>query len=508
MPVNMITALWQMAEKRKDYVVLSDMLKFDYLPEYCLKQARNIKDSAVRCAYLLRPETTNRKELLDLENRSSVFAAVAELGSTDTQVRDAILKRMREKPTKVLANGVLNSGLADTECIIEALRTLGACNDGLAGLRVSDLRGLKTALTSCAENFTNLVTCLVETRGTHMLSTFDVEDVSDAHIYLPGLVAWFSYETAECSKGTGIYTDDQRRWRWCSPLLDVVSTLHEIIALQESPDEDVLRDVRVILEKYWYTLATELALHSSLLKLAKSARYEPNYARVLKGVAKEAKSAKGARLETIIRDVTKNKVDVISARTMDIIVGILSNEDFYELNLSVVDSVLALTSPVMVNCAVAQSGSKKVLEKLWLYCDSREFHDSVWDILQLTESDKVSMLNALTDLSKDGWKEYAVKPFAPRGAIPRRAHSKLESLLSTNPSLEFYKQMPWETVCTLHILVRRYDGDSSETPHFAQIELLLNEHLADTLANWEAFADLSRDWTGLFGDLLQASTLL
>lgn len=77
MPVNMITALWQMAEKRKDYVVLSDMLKFDYLPEYCLKQARNIKDFAVRCAYLLRPETTNRKELLNLENRSSVFAAIS-----------------------------------------------------------------------------------------------------------------------------------------------------------------------------------------------------------------------------------------------------------------------------------------------------------------------------------------------------------------------------------------------------------------------------------------------
>jgi hypothetical protein len=187
---------------------------------------------------------------------------------------------------------------------------------------------------------------------------------------------------------------------------------------------------------------------------------------------------------------------------------VLSNEAFYELDLSVVDSVLALASPVMVNCAVAQSGSKKVLEKLWLYCDSREFHDSVWSILQLTESDKVGMLNALTALSTNGWKEYTVKPFAPRGTIPRRAHSKLESLLSTSPSLEFYKQMPWETVCALHILVRRYDGDSRETPHFAQIELLLNEHLAGTLANWEAFADLSRDWTGLFGDLLQASTLL
>ena len=520
MPVNMITALWQMAEKRKDYVVLSDMLKFDYLPEYCLKQARNIKDSAVRCAYLLRPETTNRRELLNLENRSSVFAAVAELGSTDTQVRDAILKRMREKPTKVLANGVLNSGLADTECIIEALRTLAKHEDGISSVNLGyrsnfdSERGIDKAIVRSSEDFTKLTDCFIETGATILFQGISMRTVAkeNQREYTPALVKWFEHELTACVNKVKLESNQYSYYRHHSTFNTVVSLLLSALKPDKAPDEILVKHVCGILEKHWIQLLILLPEFSELEELAHIVNYKPSYKlEPLTGMAKEACTAKGTRLDKIVHKLTALLNDDADPREYhNLMVATLSNNALYSLEHSKIETILDSASPVAMRCAVALNGSIDVLKNLWLTVDN-DLASGIWNVIPLSETDKLNMLTSLLNAAPKIRKQTVRNYY---GYNSRSTDTKITELLETMPSREFFKNIPWETIRDMTLNSRsvgykdRTDHDEVDTNNFTHISGLMDEVLGDDQALWESYYNLSQNWTGSFGDLLEAVKLL
>ena len=228
-------------------------------------------------------------------------------------------------------------------------------------------------------------------------------------------------------------------------------------------------------------------------------------------MAKEACTAKGARLGKIVHKLTDLLNDDADPREYhNLMVATLSNNALYSLEHSKIETILDRASPVAMRCAVALNGSIDVLKNLWLTVDN-DLASGIWNVIPLSETDKLNMLTSLLNAAPKIRKQTVRNYY---GYNSRSTDTKITELLETMPSREFFKNIPWETIRDMTLNSRsvgykdRTDHDEVDTNNFTHISGLMDEVLGDDQALWESYYNLSQNWTGSFGDLLEAVKLL
>ena len=515
---NMVEALWATAHSRKDNAGLCDMLKFDYLPESCLRQARKIKDESVRCAYLKRNDTVNRKELLATETRSKVYASICDLAESDVDVLDAIVARLVAKPTKILANGVLGSNISQTKALVLAIDFLGKDLGGPDGSAVGNVLGaisdnMTKALQRSVEDFRLLTKCLIENRSTSALGEFTLSKVGKADyvLYTPSLLEWFEFDAADCLSEAQNLTEtrySRNFWSRFRSLHQVAELLTKVLDPLNGPSEQDVCRVRDFMTKNWVKLVNATSDAESLKSLAKAVNCTPNYTlNKLTGLAAKAAKSKGQALrQAASKLVACIDGDANPGTYMALLVSILSNTGLYRLPEKLTQPILSAASETDMCCALALNPTAELLTEMVVHSD-KSLSEDVWSLVDITDADLVNMMTRVVasreDPAYDKWSYYDRRGF----------EDKLDSVLSAKPSKEVYRLIPWLSVESIGLKNTAYAGCTSDEAavrvhNFTVICELLNETLGESPAKWESFSHLASTWTGNFGELLDAARLL
>lgn len=513
---NMVEALWATAHSRKDNAGLCELLRFDYLPETCLRQARQIKHEAVRCAYLNRRDTVNRKELLETETRSKVYASICDLAESDVDVLDAIAARLVAKPTKILANAVLGSSASQTKTLILAIDFLGkdlgkdlGDSDAVGSILNTLSDGTAKALRRSAEDFRLLIKCLIANNNTSALGNYTMDKVNKADyaLYAPLLLEWFEFDAARVVQkaGPGIHRSFWDNYR---SLHTVIELLTKVLDPANHPNEQDVHRVRDFMTQNWIELVSVLSDIDGLQDLAKVVNCPPNYTlNKLTGLAAKAAKSKGQALRQVVgKLVTYIEGDDGPETYAALLVSVLSNPGLYSLPEKLKQPILDEASETDMCCALALNPTAELLTEMVVH-STKSLSEEVWSIVDATNADLVNMLTRIVEAGEetfyDKWSYYDRRSF----------EDKLNSVLSARPSKEVYRLIPWASIESVDLRKTTYVGYASDKAavrehNFTAISELLNETMGESPAKWESFSHLASTWTGNFGELLDAVRLL
>lgn len=515
---NMVEALWATAHSRRDNAALCAMLEFDYLPQSCLRQARKIKDEAVRCAYLNRSDTVNRKELLETETRSKVYASICDLAESDVDVFNAIVAKLVAKPTKILANGVLSSSISQTKALILAIDFLGkgsSFDETTGGNTICALAdNITKALNRSAEDFRLLATCLITNRSTDVLESFSLDKVAieDYSLYAPLLLDWFEFDTSNCLALTYIHAGTSRyTWSRYRPLYRVVELLTKVLDPLNGPREQDVQRVRNFMTANWVGLLACMSDSSCLQSLAKAVNCPPNYTvNKLTGLAEKAAKSKGKELRQAASKLVAYLEDDDPLVDRTPLISVLSNKELYTLPEKLRQPIISAASETDMCCALALNPTVDLLSEMIVHSDKR-LSDDVWSLVTVTDADLLNIMTRVVASREDSpgydkWSYYEGRGF----------EDKLDNILSAKPSKEVYRLMPWASLESIDLKSTTYLGYLGHTSdecavrehNFTVVSELLNEALGESPAKWESFSHLASTWTGSFGELLDAARLL
>lgn len=497
----LVEALWDLAQRRSDYATLVRILTtFDYLPKSCLAKAREISVETVRCSYLNREETTGRGELLKKEKRSKVFVSVCNLAETDPEVLDAIAAQLAVKPTKILARGILNSSISHTQTLVEALNLLAENHDGLQGNRMDNI---DKALRRSAEDFQTLAECLIDNEKTVYMASFSLDDKvpADYHAYTPTLLKWFK-SVADASikkiRPGNSYYGDTNPWEQQASLTRAATLLVQTLDPSLRPSEHHVNEVRAFLAKNWIDLTFVNGSDQFLGHLSKTVGYTPDYTLSAPNkAAVKAKNSKGKTLAGAVRKLTKliedgETVGAMRSEYRNSLIHVLSCREFYALPDTDVYTILCTSTGVDLCCALTINPSADLLADMVIKQDIVSVPEEAWPIVAPSDAETANILTRLLD---DATKRQNESMWVYRGK--QDFLRKLNGVLSAKPSREIYEITPWEYMSNIR-LAKSLD--------------LVNQMIVDAMggdpANWESFYDLAHDWTGSFGQLLNASVRL
>lgn len=511
---RMVEALWAGAYGRKDNATLCTMLEFDYLPQSCLQQARLIKHEAVRCAYLKRSDTRNRKELLDTETRSKVYASICNLAESDVDVLDAIMSKLVSKPTKILANGVISSSISQTKVLIAAIDFLGKSNNlDASGEYLFDSiyrsENITKALNRSAEDFQLLAKCLITNKSTNALASFSIDKVvkTNYFMYTPSLIEWFERDAADCLKQAGSGSGASF-WNSYRSLHKVIELLTKVLDPANHPNKQDVRRVRDFMTQNWIELVSALSDLEDLQSLANVVNCKHNYTlNKPTGLAAKAAKSKGQALRQVAgKLVTCIEGDDGPATYKPLMVSLLSNPGLYSLPEKLKQPILDGASETDMCCALALNPTVELLTEMVIH-STKSLSEDIWLLVNVTTADLVNMLTRIVEAgeetSYDKWSYYDRRSF----------EDKLNSVLSAKPSKEVYRLIPWASIENIDLKNTAYVERVSDTTtvhehNFNVVTELLYETLGESPAKWESFSHLASTWTGNFGELLDAARLL
>ncbi len=509
---RMVEALWAGAYGRKDNATLCTMLEFDYLPQSCLQQARLIKHEAVRCAYLKRSDTHNRKELLDTETRSKVYASICNLAESDVDVLDAIMSKLVSKPTKILANGVISSSISETKVLVAAINFLGKSNNlDASGEYLSDSversENITKALNRSAEDFQLLAKCLITNKSTGALAPFSLDRVAKTNyfMYTPSLLEWFECDAIDCLKKAGRGTGF---WDSYRSLHKVIELLTKVLDPANHPNEQDVRRVRDFMTQNWVELVSALSDLEGLQSLAKFVNCKHNYTlNKPTGLAAKAAKSKGQALRKVAgKLVTYVEGDYDRETYTPLMVSVLSNPGLYGLPEKLKQPILDAASETDMCCALALNPTAELLTEMVIH-STKSLSEDVWLLVNVTNADLAAMLTRIVEAgeetSYDKWSYYNRRSF----------EDKLNSVLSAKPSKEVYRLIPWASIESIDLKNTAYvervsDKTTVHEHNFNVVTELLYETLGESPTKWESFSHLASTWTGNFGELLDAARLL
>jgi len=493
----LVEALWDLAQRRGDYETLAGILAtFDYLPKSCLAKAREIGVETVRCCYLNREETTGRGELLKKEKRSKVFVSVCNLAETDPEVLDAIAAQLAVKPTKILAKGILNSSISHTQTLVAALNLLAGNHDGVQSGRLDTI---DKALRRSAEDFQILAKCLIDNKKTIHMASFSLDDKTpaDYHAYTPTLLKWFK-SVADSSikkiRPGSVYNGDTDRWEQQSSLIRAATLLAQTLDPSLKPSEHHVNEVRAFLAKNWIDLTFVNGSDQFLGYLSKTVGYTPDYTLSAPNeAAVKAGNSKGRTLMGAVQKLTKLiEEGATRSKYGDSLIHILSNREFYTLPDTTVYTILCAATGVDLCCALTINPSVDLLADMVIEQDIVQVPEEAWPIVAPSDAE---MSNILTRLLDDANKRQNEDMWRYRGK--QNFLQKLNSVLSAKPSRELYEITPWEYMSNIRL-----------TENLDLVNQMIVDAMGGDPGNWESFYDLAHDWTGSFGQLLNASVRL
>lgn len=504
----MVESLWTMAQSRKDNETLKRMLQFDYLPQTCLKKARAIKDETVRCAYLNRKDTGNRKELLQTETRSKVYASICDLAETDPDVAQAIKAKLQTKPTLILGESVLRSGITQTEILVLAIDFLSKNSSG--GMTHIRTENISKALHRSAKDFRLLAKCLMTNGDTSALDSFSlsVANRSDLNEYVPTLVQWFEVDALTClrarkEKGQHYFFYGTYKQSLCH----VVELLTKVLNPANNPCEQYVSQVRNFLSVNWIALnfAADDRTVGRIRELAGSVNYTPNYTMgKLVGLAARGAKSKGAELRKVTgKLVTYIQGDHAPSDYMDLLIAVVSNVEFYSLPEKLREPVMQEANETVLCCALTLNPGVELLTEMVLHSIDG-LSDDALSIVNIADKDMTRIVDRLL-LDNSDLLEWG-------RLYGRDMTDKINNILRVKPSKEVYRLIPWAAIGAVCITPQRgrtSQGAISAGEHgLTMICELLHESLGEETSKWESFSNLADSWTGNFGELLDAARLL
>lgn len=125
LPASVITGFWNTATGWKDEDLISDLIRRDDLPKQLVEKAKKLSSIKARTSYLLRASISESEftELVSAETRAGVLGGVVdELDIKKFASFDKLLiQALANKPTRRLAESVINTETASKELYLQAL---------------------------------------------------------------------------------------------------------------------------------------------------------------------------------------------------------------------------------------------------------------------------------------------------------------------------------------------------------------------------------------------------
>lgn len=461
-PGPVITQIWKLAEGSGDADVMCVLAgRPGQLPSEVVERLRLRKETEIRIQYLSRTDLTDeeRTTLLESEKRSDVFAGLIAAAKENQPLAARLSAQFAAKPTKVLARQMLRDDFGDASLRFECLRVLAGDKRQPDWLWYK----LRKVVEENAKDAARAA-MLVDILPVSLLLHLDMAFLDEAS----------QLTTIDRLAGFASRNCDSNEWesrRLCHSvcrylvgasalpgLSDAVVTALDALATAEWMDEGG-------------RIAGALAGRRAMMDDSVDEQ------RLV------SRSASGARLDDLVKLALVDNTH--SSETL--VQGLLENPlvwahaEFH-----------ALVSKAPVAClvkAMQATRSHDLMSRLWMVYD-RNIPDACWEHV-----DDPHVLN-----------ERLVFETLAREDQPYRVQNAISNLLERGISDEAVARLPFAVIAE-NVYYRRYSSPVLEAVAPQLVRLQMGS-LGENTQFWENFNNLSVDWSGTLGELLEAATTL
>lgn len=461
-PAPVIAQIWRLAEGSGDIAVMCVLAgRPEPLPSEVVERLRLRKESEIRILYLSRTDLTDdeRTTLLETEKRSDVFAGLIAAAKGNQSLADRLAAQFAAKPTKVLARQMLRDGFGDESLRFECLRVL-AGDKRQPDWLWHKLRAIVAENAKHAERTVELVVIL----PVGLLLYLDMAFLDETS-QLKVIERLSGFASQDCNPNE--WESRRLRHMLCSYLV-------EASALPGLPDA-VVNALDALATAEWMEDGDRIA--GALA--GRRAMMDDSVDEQRLG----SRTATGVKLEGMVQLAL-----VDSSHTPETLVqGLLENPAVWER-----PEFQTLVSNAPVAClvkAMQATRSHDFMSRLW-QTHERHIPEACWEHV-----DNPQKLN-----------ERLVIETLNREDQPYRMQSQIATLLERGVSDEAIAGLPYAVLADSGHY-RRYNSPilDAAAPQLVRLQV---GALGENPQFWENFNNLSTDWSGSLGELLEASTTL
>lgn len=461
-PGPVVTQIWKLAENSGDEDVMCVLAgRSEPLPSEVVERLRLRKEAVIRIQYLSRTDLTDgeRATLLDGEKRSDVFAGLIAAARENEALANRLAAQFAAKPTKVLARQMLRDDFGDSTLRFECLRVLAGDK------RPPDWlwHKLRTIVDENAKDAARAA-LLVDILPVGLLLYLDMASLDEAS-QLTLIDRFVGFASRDC---------DVNEWESRRIRNNVCRYLVAASALPGLSDA-VVTALDALSTADWMDEGDRIA--GALAGRRAMMNDSVDEQRLV------ARSASGSKLG----DLMKLALVDSSSASDTLLQGLLENPSVWSHQ-----EFPALVSNAPVAClvkAMQATRSHDLMSRLW-QINERYIPDACWEHV-----DEPQKLN-----------ERLVFETLAREDQPYRVQSSIPSLLERGVSDEAVARLPFSVIVE-STYYRRFSSPVLDAVA-PQLMRLQSGSLGENPQFWENFNNLSTDWSGTLGELLEASTTL
>jgi hypothetical protein len=486
--------VWYMASSVHDTTTLVKMLQAPHLPETCLQQARAMNKGEIRIAYLQRHDVPDKFELLITEKRSAVLAQLANLGRNDANILDAIVRQMKDKPTKLLATAVLNSEISDIDIITVCIKHLNKEDAsavrlilfGSARIALKEKKGIVEALNKADKRLLEFVELLDTNNIFDVVELIDIRSVAPSELFelVDYIMGWIYRARLKAESGENVDS-----YSYNSPFRNIVNLLVDIIKLDGCSDEIIdMLSVKISQEYLFINSAHYGNMPDALYSLL---TIIPNYnlSLTLSSRNKEASKASKKQIEKLLFSIEGRSFPQESWFVQDTLSGLLKNKTLLADKQLLARAYRCMGRDAVVR-SVAETGDAYIISCLW--DANHTMPIACWRFATVAPKLLAKMVSEVVDNHVLQLKGKNVS-----------GEYRDASIIGAPLSNDLLKLLPWNLIERSIWLL-----DDKKQSINSNLGELIVEQLGSNIAHWECFRTLGENWSGNLGDLLTAAVSL